>query len=136
MNTRRIITALVLPLALGCQLDAPKDPEHVALKRAYSYAFNEFTLTFIDVVDDSRCPEQVVCVSAGNAQIAVTAAGTTIAKPVIAVVTKQFLNTNVEPRSLKVSGATVTLDSLTPHRITTDYILHSSYTAYFTITRP
>jgi len=130
----RRLTALMLPLVLGCSLTTPKDPEHVALKIAQSHAFSEFTLTFIDVENDSRCPAQMMCVWAGNVQVAVTAVDHSLRIAILAA--KQFLNTNSEPRSLKVAGVTLALDSVTPPRITADSIPQANYTAYFTVTRP
>jgi len=134
MSTRRILSALVLSLALGCQLLAPKDPEHVALKVTESHAFDEFTLTFIHVQNDSRCPAQMMCVWAGNVQIAVTAVDHNMHPAILAAL--QFLNTNSEPRSLKVGGTTLMLDSITPQRITADSIPQANYSAWFTVTRP
>lgn len=125
----------MLPVAMACQSGAPREPESVALKPFESATFPEFTLTFIDVENDSRCPAQMMCIWVGNAVVAVTAR--TYFPPVAkgSAAAKQFLNTNIDPRSLTLAGVTLTLDSLTPARITADTIPQAKYTAYFTVLR-
>ncbi len=67
------------------------------------------TLKFVELVEDSRCPEGVNCIWAGNAKVKISvskngADGQTIE-----------LNTNLQPRSIVYQGSTITLSDVTPH---------------------
>lgn len=90
-----------------------------------------YTLTLIRVDNDSRCPVQVACFSAGDATVVFTAGpnipgiGQTLAM--------QFVHTNAEPRSVVLSGYLFSLDSLAPRPVAGQTIAQSDYVAYFTV---
>lgn len=86
--------------------------------------------TLIRVDNDSRCPTDVQCVSAGDATVVFTAVPP---GPLGITAAQQFLHTNAEPRSLVLSGYRITLDSLLPRPITTHVIAQSEYIAYLSV---
>jgi hypothetical protein len=80
------------------------------------------------VENDSRCPIDVQCVTAGDAEavLAIRAAGSDVAQ--------HRLHTNREPRAVEVGGYRVRLDSLTPYPRSSVRIDPTSYRAYVTVT--
>lgn len=89
------------------------------------------TFTLYRVDNDSRCAVDVQCVSAGNAVVVFGVSTCSGCLPA-----QQFLNTNVDPRSLVVGGLTIRLDSLLPAPHSGQVIAQSDYVAYLTVTRP
>ena len=90
----------------------------------------DLTVHFDVVVSDSRCPSNVTCVWAGDAEVQVT-----ISKPGFAPLTT-VLHTNLTPQSVAYNGYTVTLNDLAPYPVSTSPINPSSYVATFTVTQP
>ena len=79
-------------------------------------------MTFAAVLEDSRCPTDVVCVWEGNATVEVgIAAGTGPTFPL-------QLNTSLEPRSVEWNGLLVTLLRLTPSPVSGSVIPAADYT--------
>ena len=66
------------------------------------------TIDFRDVTEDSRCPSNVVCVWAGNGQVALTLSTPSDARDVL-------LNTTSEPRRIEFAGIRIALASLAPY---------------------
>ena len=66
-------------------------------------------LRFISVLEDSRCPMNARCISAGNARIKVAVANGRASKIV-------ELNTNTEPQVVKIFGYELSLEDLAPHK--------------------
>jgi hypothetical protein len=66
-------------------------------------------LTFVAVVEDSRCPTDVVCVWEGNAVVEVALEVSDGAESVVQ------LNSTLEPRSFERAGVRVTFVELQPH---------------------
>ena len=104
-------------LALGlCGQPRPFDPEiEVRLDEPFPLRMEQtaeltgtpLRLRFEEVLEDSRCPADVMCVWAGNARVRLIAeAGT---DP-----TELLLNTGLEPRALPANGYLVTLETVQP----------------------
>lgn len=88
-----LATVLLAAFAAGCSspapasgpADTPRPPRHQAPADTLRLGVGEglaisggHTLTFIGVVEDSRCPEDVECVRAGTASVQVEADGETV----------------------------------------------------------
>jgi hypothetical protein len=68
----------------------------------------QVTIDFRAVTEDSRCPSNVVCVWAGNGQVALTLSTPSDARDAL-------LNTTSEPRRIEFAGIRITLASLAPY---------------------
>ena len=88
------------------------------------------TVRFDTVLTDSRCPSDVSCVWAGDAEVQVT-----LSKPGFAPLTT-VLHTTLTPQSVAYNGYTVTLNGLAPYPVSTSTINPASYVATFTVTQP
>ncbi|MDA1082688.1 MAG: hypothetical protein O2973_13650 [Gemmatimonadetes bacterium] len=97
--------------------------QEVSLLGSVTYAL------LVEVASDSRCPGDVLCVTAGNAAAVVgirVGSGPTI---------PYTLNTTTEPRTVSTSGYELRLDSLNPYPRTTLTTNQSDYVAYVSVTR-
>lgn len=66
----------------------------------------DFTVEFVDVVGDSRCPQNIMCVWAGNGEI-----------QILFNREEARLNTYLEPQEVTVSGITIKLVELFPYPV-------------------
>lgn len=113
-------------LFAGCSLTAPAG---VPAGRDFQLALGEsvmiegsgVTLTFEDVPSDSRCPKDVVCVWAGNAQVRLVVAG--------AAAGAVELNTTLDPTSAAIDGVELRLVRLEPAPVSTSPTRKTSYRA-------
>lgn len=64
----------------------------------------DITVTFVEVLRDSRCPTGVECVWSGNAEVAVYINDELIT-----------LNTHIKPQQIVISGYQIKLVKLTPY---------------------
>ncbi|MDX1585706.1 MAG: hypothetical protein R3222_03140 [Balneolaceae bacterium] len=78
----------------------------------------ELKITFKEVLEDSRCPEGVTCVWAGNAQIFLIVNGS-----------EATLNTYLEPQVRDISGYQIELLSLNPYPVYQQTIEKETYIA-------
>jgi hypothetical protein len=65
----------------------------------------------VAVEEDSRCPEGVNCIWAGNVRVALLVKGPGRAQR------REALNTATEPRELKLNGRTVTISKVFPAKV-------------------
>ena len=84
-------------------------------------------ITFLSVLEDSRCPIGAQCVWAGNAKIRVR-----VENPEIQA-SQVELNTDLEPKSTDVGNYRLTLESLSPHPSLKHQIQSSEYVAIFSL---
>jgi hypothetical protein len=105
---------LLLTFALtACGNQPAPEPDDVAipgdltLKAGEERTVQGLTVTFVGVKEDSRCPEDVQCVWAGNAAVELRMEG----GPDTLAVT---LNSGTDPRSIGVQGLRFTFKSLLP----------------------
>lgn len=87
------------------------------------------TVSLVRVPSDSRCPQDVVCVWAGNAEVVL---GIRLGK---AMPTEHTVNTSLQPRSVDVAGYRVHLDSLTPYPRAGSETPPARHQAWVTVTR-
>jgi hypothetical protein len=87
-------------------------PTEIVLRQGQEVGFQEgrFRLTFLQVLEDSRCPEDRTCVWEGNASIRLGAR--TGMRPSDLI----DLNTALEPRAVEWEGLRVTLEDVLPSR--------------------
>ncbi len=100
MNRRQMIrslalTALGIPVAISATSQAATGKKREPLRVGESMRFDsDLKITFLAVSNDSRCPINAKCISAGNAEIVLRVeAGNQAAK-------NYRLNTNRKPRQL------------------------------------
>jgi len=109
---KTFLAPLILVIILGCngsivspEKQTPKLDETFEVKVGQSATVNgDFTLTFMSVPSDSRCPKNVVCVWEGN--------GAVVLKFSDGVDT---LNTVSKPSQIIRDGYTIKLIALTPY---------------------
>jgi hypothetical protein len=117
----------IVLLFVGCHKESttsaeqnnPKIGESFDLKIGESVSIKDETLTFqfVNVPDDSRCPEGAVCVWAGNAKVIIKISDT-----------KDTLNTYLNPKETTYDSYKITLSKLSPYpkvgvpRDTTQYV--------------
>jgi hypothetical protein len=88
------------------------------------------TVTFNGVLSDSRCPSDVTCFWAGNAEVQLI-----LSKPGFATDTV-VVNTGVSPQSASYNGYTVALQGLAPTPVSTSTIAPGDYVATLLVTKP
>jgi hypothetical protein len=77
---------------------------HVTIKEA------GLTITFVELVEDSRCPEGVDCIWAGNGEVTLLVKKRGLYKSVLFE-----LNTTSEPKSFTYQGYEIALVKLAPY---------------------
>ena len=90
-------------------------PTTVTLAAGEERRIGSVLVRFVEVKSDSRCPSDVQCVHAGNAEVIFLVgpvAGDGPAQQVL-------LNTSQDPKSGSALGLTVTLVKLDPHPVST-----------------
>lgn len=107
--------------------------EHATLAPSETFTPKGSTLQiqFVGVVQDSRCPLGVSCVSARNA-VASFAFGPPFPGALPAL---RQLNTSVEPTSMTVNGYTFRLEALTPVPTVGGVVAPSAYRAQLVVVR-
>jgi hypothetical protein len=141
-----IIPALALTLALGCSKSATRSDDAtagadakvrtvrlgdtVAVRRGESVVFgNEIFITFNRVSEDSRCPEDVKCVWAGNARVELSMRKSGgHALPIV-------LNTGIVPRDTMIDRYHVALHALAPATNSKRVIGPDEYVASISVSR-
>jgi len=99
-----------------------------SMKIGESVALNDLRLTFRSVDGDSRCPIDVVCVWAGDAEIALKIEQGS--KAAVAA-----LHTTLEPKKTEWNGYTVSLVSLAPSPKASVPVDPANYRAEIVVTR-
>lgn len=108
---RNAMAAVCLSLVLGCAAStasAPLGDEFTAAPdQPVGISGTEHRITLKSVQSDSRCPTDVICVWAGNAEVVfrVEAPG---------IDTTVMLNTGIEPRAARVLDLRIELIALAP----------------------
>lgn len=106
----------------------PPDIVKVKVGKSVKNKKSKVTVKLLEVIEDSRCPEGVNCIWAGNAKVRLELSGLRGTKVIEA-------NTNMGPQGDRYEAYSITLRSLTPHPkngVTTD---KSSYIAEVKIER-
>lgn len=129
---KTLFLTLILTIFLGSfyQVEAQKSTElKVRVGQQKTFSGSKLKIKFLSLVEDSRCPEGVNCVWAGNARIKVK-----VTSP--RGITKIFdMNTNLGPKGDTLDGYAINLESLTPVPKANVKLNKNAYTATFTISR-
>ena len=81
----------------------------LTIKQKETVKSGDLTIEFVAVLEDSRCPEGVSCIWAGNAKVQIK-----MSKSGAAAETLE-LNTNLQPRTANYQGYTITLAGVNPY---------------------
>lgn len=99
----------------------------VRINQQKTFSRSKLKIKFLSLVEDSRCPEGVDCIWAGNARIKVRVTSKR-------GVTEIFeMNTNTGQRGDTLDGYAINLDSLTPTPKANVRLNKNAYTATFTV---
>lgn len=108
----------------------PPAPTTVVLHVGEHVVIGDVEVTFIRVVNDSRCPVDVTCVWSGNAEVELSV-GPVLGEAPLYPLT---LNTDVDPREANAWGVHVALVDLEPKPRSSDRIDPRAYVATLTVT--
>jgi len=141
---RHLTTALLFAAVAACSSNKPADITSVSqnklpiarqelgrsfsMKIGESITVGELRLTFSSVEGDSRCPTNVVCVWAGDGEIALKIEQGS--KAAVAA-----LHTTLEPKKTEWDGYTIALVTLTPERKANAPVSPADYRAEILVTR-
>ncbi|MGK7370041.1 MAG: hypothetical protein ACNS64_07480 [Candidatus Halalkalibacterium sp. M3_1C_030] len=122
---------LILFLATsGCQsITSSNDPQpgeefELVFGEQISLDNGNLTITFKEVLEDSRCPEGVTCVWAGNAQVALVLNDN-----------ETKFNTYLEPQEITIAGFRVELISVSPYPVYEQDIAKEDYVARLVVSK-
>ncbi len=88
-------------------------PESVELRQGQERVFRRagVRVKLLEIQEDSRCPQGVECIWAGNVRVVLLVRGPGRASR------RETLNTASEPRELKLGGRTFTISKVSPPKI-------------------
>ncbi len=127
---RKTILVLILTFILGSVPQANGQTNQqvsVRINQQKTIAGTNLTVRFVSLVEDSRCPTNVNCVSAGNAKIKIEVGRRNGASRIFE------LNTNLKPQIISYAGFEIKLINLNPKPATNIRIDRNGYTATFTV---
>lgn len=128
---RNIFLGLILTLMFGGVITANAQTTQqisVRLNKQAKASRSKLTIKFV-AVEDSRCPQDVNCVWAGNAKVTVKITNRRGESKIF------DLNTNLDAKSVKFDGYEIKLGNVTPYPRSNVRINPSGYTASFTVTK-
>ena len=102
--------------------------ETIKINKQKKFSTSKLTVKFVSVTEDSRCPQDVQCVRAGNAKIKVEISNGTA--------TETFeMNTTMGPKGASFGGFAIYLDELMPMTNSKRKINPKDYKGRFRIVR-
>lgn len=129
----KIILALVLTFAFGGLMSAQAQParqqQTIQINKQKKFSRSDLTIRFVEVVEDSRCPENARCVWAGNAKIKIEVKSKGAASQTIE------LNTNGNDKSARYNGLLIELIDVSPAKKTNAPIKKNAYVATIAVSR-
>jgi hypothetical protein len=134
----RNLTLCVAALLLACAQPAgaraasggrAEKTVNVRAGQQVSVGAYKLKIMFVAVREDSRCPEGVQCVWAGNARVALKLSGAGAKTAVVE------LNTTTEPREIAYANYTIKLTGLAPRPVQGAQSKARAYVATFVISR-
>ena len=129
----KIILALVLTFAFGGLMSAQAQParqqQKIQINKQKKFSRSDLTIRFVEVVEDSRCPENARCVWAGNAKIKIEVKSKGAASQTIE------LNTNGNDKSARYNGLLIELIDVSPAKKTNAPIKKNAYVATIAVSR-
>jgi hypothetical protein len=128
---RALFLSLILTLIFGSAISAEaQTTRQISLPAGKQKIVtrDKLKIKFVSV-EDSRCPQGVNCVWAGNAKVTIKVTNRKGES-------KTFdLNTNLEVKSVKFEGYEITLGNVTPYPKADAPVSPDGYTATFTVTK-
>lgn len=109
----RLLRLLLAAVFVCCALAPARGRDTIVapgftVKRGRQVEYRELRVTFLAVEEDSRCPEDVACIQAGNARVRLRARNSKGARVTF------VLNTNASPREYKFGRYVIALKDLRP----------------------
>ena len=127
-----LILTLLTTFAFGAVINVQGQDEHNSLKVSFGgqkiFTKDKIKVKFLSLVEDSRCPEGVNCIWAGNAKILVEISNKRQKE-------KFEINTNLGPKGATFGGYAVNLTDLSPTPKQGKTIDKKSYIATFEVNR-
>lgn len=129
MKTVFLSIAFLASIFVMCQSAQAQTNQELTLqvgkqKKAFK---NKLVIQFVSVLEDSRCPEDVDCVWAGNAKVQIRV------RKLNGTWKTLEINSNLEPQSQRFEGYEIKLKSLTPNPKVNVKIKPETYTATFSM---
>lgn len=120
------IFALLISCKSSTTANQPKLGENFKVKLGETKAIQgeAVSITFSRVLEDSRCPKDVACVWAGNAEIVIQWNNEDI-----------HLNTYLDPKKVTISGYRIKLISLDPYPVFEEPVQEKEYVAELLVTK-
>lgn len=106
----------------------PEQRQTVQINKQKKFSRSKLTVKFVALLEDSRCPQDVNCIHAGNARIRIEVTGSR-GKETFEV------NTTLGPKGASFEGYAINLIELTPAPRTNVRINKNGYRATFSVTR-
>jgi len=128
---KKFFLGLILTLFFGgASIASAQSSQQVSLRinNQKSVMRDRLRIKFI-AVEDSRCPQGVDCVWAGNAKVTIRVTGRRGAAQTF------DLNTNIKGKSVRFEGYEITLGNVSPYPRSNIRIDRNGYTASFTVTK-
>lgn len=126
---RTLFLSLILALVFGSALTAEAQTTQqisVRVNKQKKVSRSKLMIKFVSV-EDSRCPQDVECIWAGNAKVTIKVTNRK-------GVSKTFeLNTNLEPKAVTFDGYEIKLRDVTPYPRSNIRIDKNGYTATFSV---
>ncbi len=126
---RTLFLSLILTLVFGGALVVNAQTTQqvtVIVNKQKKASRSKLTIKFVSV-EDSRCPQDVNCIWAGNAKVTIKVTNRK-------GVSKTFeLNTNLEPRAVRFDGYEIKLGDVTPYPRSDIRIDKNGYAATFSV---
>ena len=128
----KALLVLILIFAFGSLYSAQAQANrqvNVQVRQTKRIPRTNLLIKFVSFIEDSRCPTDVNCITAGNAKIRVRISNSRGAVKFVE------LNTNLKPQSVVFSGYEIKLVDLNPKPRTNIRINPNRYTATFSVRR-
>ena len=126
---KTLFLSLILALVFGSALTAEAQTTQqisVRVNKQKKVSRSKLMIKFVSV-EDSRCPQDVECIWAGNAKVTIKVTNRK-------GVSKTFeLNTNLEPKAVTFDGYEIKLRDVTPYPRSNIRIDKNGYTATFSV---
>lgn len=127
----KFILAIILTLAFGglTMIEAQnRQQQKVQIHKQKKFSRSNLTVKFIELVEDSRCPEGTTCIWAGNAKITIEVSKGRNKETF-------EVNTNLGPKGATYDGYAIELIALTPVPKENIRINKNGYVATFAVSR-
>ena len=127
--TTILLIAIFTMFGISAEAKGKKPSVSVLVHQEKTVPGAGFKIKFVEMVEDSRCPEGTNCVWAGNAKLKIE-----VRKGRGAAKTYE-INSTTQPTLVEYAGYQIKLTGLTPHPAVNVRINPDKYTATFAVTK-